>query len=329
MAVSNRTNAQRMDHPHYAAVRARLRPGPAAMPSHVIIPDVVYNGPAKSPGQHAGYLGAGYDPFVLGADPSAPDFQVEGLGLPNDVDGMRSRQRQTLLQQLDARQRHMEETNQVQALGTLYQQAFSLLTSARAKEAFSLERESIRLRDRYGRHTMGQGALLARRLVEAGVPFVTVFSHTHVEKESWDTHNKHYELSRKSLLPPADQSFSALLDDLAARGLLQETLVVWMGEFGRTPRMGVNFSNNSNNIGGRDHWCNCYSVCLSGGGVRGGQVVGSSDWIGAYPKKRPVHISDLAATIYQALGIDARAHVQDLQGQPRAICDGAPVMELF
>ncbi|HYT87306.1 MAG TPA: DUF1501 domain-containing protein [Gemmataceae bacterium] len=329
MAVSNRTNAQRLDHPHYASVVARLRPGIASMPHHVIIPDVVYNGPARSPGLLAGYLGASHDPFILGADPNAPTYRVEGAELPPDVDRDRFAGRRGLLRQMDARQRSLDRGGVVETMDAFYQQAFNMLGSSRARHAFDLGEEPVRVRDRYGRHTMGQGALLARRLVEAGVPFVTVFSHTRVERESWDTHNRHYELSRRSLLPPADQSFSALLEDLAVRGLLDETLVVWMGEFGRTPRMGVNFSNNTNNVGGRDHWCNCYSVVLAGGGVRGGQVVGSSDWIGGYPRERPVHISDLAATIYHALGVDPRAQLYDIQGQLRFICDGNPVQELF
>jgi uncharacterized protein (DUF1501 family) len=176
---------------------------------------------------------------------------------------------------------------------------------------------------------MGQGALLARRLVEAGVPFVTVFSHTRVEKDSWDTHNDHDQLSKTILLPPTDQSLSALLEDLSIRGLLDETLVVWMGEFGRTPKRGVTFSNNTNNVGGRDHWCNCYSVILAGGGIQGGQVIGSSDANGGYPKERPIHISDLAATIFHALGIDPRGELKDIQGQLRFVCDGNPVMEAF
>jgi uncharacterized protein (DUF1501 family) len=171
--------------------------------------------------------------------------------------------------------------------------------------------------------------LLARRLVEAGVPFVSMFSHTDVDKGSWDTHNNHVERCKKDLMPPADQCFSALLEDLSQRGLIDEVLVVWLGEFGRTPRMGVTFSNNTNNVGGRDHWCNCYSVVLAGGGVRGGQVIGSSDWIGGYPKERPVHISELAASIYHALGIDPRSQLYDIQGQLRFICDGEPVGELF
>ncbi len=329
MAVSNRTNATRTDHPHYASVVARLRPGIPSMPHHVIVPDVVYNGAAKSPGLLGGYLGAAYDPFVLGADPNAPNYRVEGTDLPDNVDRPRFARRQGLLQRLDAERRRLDHSGAVGTMDAFYRRAFSLLTSSRARQAFDLNEEPAPVRDRYGRHTMGQGALLARRLVESGVPFVTVFSHTRVERESWDTHNRHYELSRTRLLPPADQSFSALLEDLDVRGLLSEVLVVWMGEFGRTPRMGVNFSNNSNNVGGRDHWCNCYSVVLAGGGVRGGQVVGSSDGQGGYPRERPVHVSDVAATIYHALGVDPRAQLYDIQGQLRFICDGNPVQEIF
>ncbi len=329
MAVSNRTAAKRTDHPHYASVVARLRPGVASMPGHVIIPDVTNNGPSKSPGLLAGYLGAAHDPFVLGADPNAPDFRVEGVGLPEDVGRERFNGRQTLLQQFDAHQRRLESSGSVEAMDEFRRRAVALLTASRTKQAFDLAREPSRLRDHYGRHTVGQSTLLARRLVEAGVPFVTVFSHTDVDKGSWDTHQKHYERVPNELLPPADQSFGALLDDLGQRGLLDETLVVWMGEFGRTPRMGVNFSNNTNNVGGRDHWCNCYSVVLAGGGVKGGQVIGSSDWVGGYPKERPVHISELAATVFHALGVDPRAQLYDIQGQLRFVCDGNPVTELF
>jgi hypothetical protein len=329
MAISNRTAAKRTDHPHYASVVAKLRPGARNLPDHVIIPDVTNNGPSKSPGLLAGYLGHAYDPYVLGADPNAPDFRVEGFALPEETPADRLTERRSLLDQLDGEQRRLEKRGGVEALDTLHQRAFTLLTAPRTKQAFDLSREPAKLRDRYGRHTMGQSALLARRLVEAGVPFVTVFSHTDVDKGSWDTHQKHEERVRKELLPPADESFSALLEDMRNRGLLDEVLVVWMGEFGRTPRMGVNFSNNTNNVTGRDHWCNCYPVVLAGGGVRGGTVVGASDWMAAYPKDRAVHISDLAATIYHALGVDPRSQLHDIQGQVRYICDGNPVMELF
>jgi hypothetical protein len=325
LAVSNRTAAQRTDHPHYASVVAKLRPGDPGLPGHVIIPDLTNNGPAKSPGLLAGYLGAAYDPFVLGADPNAADFRVDSVALPSDVNRGRLGDRQSLLRQLDGQQK----LGRVETMDTFYQRAFSLLTAPRTKEAFDLNREPARDRDRYGRHTQGQGTLLARRLAEAGVPFVSVFSHTDVDKGSWDTHLKHDERCQRELMPPADQALAALLEDLDQRGLLDDTLVVWMGEFGRTPRRGVTFSNNTNNSTGRDHWCNCYSVVLAGGGVKGGHVVGSSDWIGGYPKERPVHISDIAATIYHALGVNPRAQLYDIQGQLRMICDGEPVGELF
>jgi uncharacterized protein (DUF1501 family) len=329
MAISNRTAARRTDHPHYASVVARLRPLQTSMPFHVIIPNTTNNGPSKSPGLLGGYLGAAYDPFVLGADPSDEEFRVESVVLPQEVNAGRFESRQTLLQRLDHQQRTMERGGAVASMHALYQRAFNMLTAPASKEAFDLSREPQRVRDRYGRHLQGQSALLARRLVEAGVPFVSVFSHVDVDRGSWDTHQNHNLRVREQLLPPADQSFSALLEDLHTRGMLDDTLVIWMGEFGRTPRMGVNFSNNTNNIGGRDHWCNCYSVVLAGGGVRGGRVIGSSDQFAAYPRERAVHVSELAATVFHILGIDPRAQLYDIQGQFHTICDGNPVTELF
>ncbi len=329
LAVSNRTNARRTDHPHFASVAARLRPPQTSMPFHVIIPNTTNNGPAKSPGLLGGYLGTAYDPFVLGADPSDPDFRVESLGSPTDVTLPRLETRQSLLQRFDQQQRTLDGSSAVDSMNTLYQRAFNMLTAPHSRAAFDLSREPTQVRDRYGRHSQGQCALLARRLVEAGVPFVSVFSHVDVDRGSWDTHQNHNARVTNELLPPADQSFSALLEDLHTRGLLDETLLIWMGEFGRTPRMGVQFSNNSNNIGGRDHWCNCYSVVLAGGGVRGGNVVGSSDQFAAYPRERAVHVSELAATIFHLLGIDPRAQLYDIQGQFHTICDGNPVTEVF
>jgi len=329
LAVSVNTEASRNDHPHYASVLTKLRPGVPSMPGHVIIPDLVYNGPTRSPGLMGGYLGSSFDPFVLGnALESDRSPHVDGIGLPEGIDNDRTRRRQGLLGQLDNRHRQLEQSGKIESMDALYRRAFDLVTSPQAKQAFEIEREPDLVRDRYGRHSAGRGALLARRLVEAGVPFVTVFSHTQVDGPSWDTHNDHDERS-KTLLPPADQSLSALLADMAASGLLDEILVVWMGEFGRTPRRGVQFSNNTNNKGGRDHWCNTYSVVLAGGGIQGGRVVGSSDRIGGYPRDRPVHISDLAATVYHAMGVDPRTQLHDLQGQLRFICDGRPVHELF
>ncbi len=329
MAISNRTAARRTDHPHFASVVARLRPPQTSMPFHVIIPNTTNNGPAKSPGLLGGYLGAAYDPFVLGADPSEPDFRVDSVVLPDEVDPRRFESRQSLLQRFDRQRRQVEQGGAVESMNTLYQRAFNMLTAPASRQAFDLDREPPRVRDRYGRHLQGQSTLLARRLVEAGVPFVSVFSHVDVDRGSWDTHQNHNARVKDVLLPPADQSFSALLEDLHTRGMLDDTLVIWMGEFGRTPRMGVTFSNNANNVGGRDHWCNCYSVVLAGGGVRGGQAVGSSDQFAAYPRERAVHVSELAATVFHLLGIDPRAQLYDIQGQFRMICDGNPVTELF
>jgi hypothetical protein len=328
MAVSNRTAARRTDHPNYFSTVARLRPPQTSMPFHVIIPNTTNNGPAKSPGLLGGYLGAAYDPFVLGADPSDPDFRVESVVMPDDMDVRRFDGRQSLLQRLDAQQRTLERGGAVESMHTLYQRAFNMLTSPASKQAFDLSQEPASVRDRYGRHLQGQSALLARRLVEAGVPFVSVFSHVDVDRGSWDTHQNHVTRSRE-LLPVADQTLSALLEDLHARSMLDETLVLWLGEFGRTPRMGVNFSNNTNNVGGRDHWCNCYSVVMAGGGVRGGRVIGASDAMAAHPRERAVHVSELAATIFHILGIDPRAQLYDIVGQFHTICDGNPVMELF
>src|SRR5262249_2085041 len=246
MAVSNRTAARRTDHPNYFSVAARLRPPQTSMPFHVIIPNTTNNGPAKSPGLLGGYLGAAYDPFVLGADPSDPDFRVESVVMPEEIDAGRFDSRQSLLQRLDSQQRALGRGGPVESMPPLYQRAFNMLTSPASKQAFDLSREPDRVRDRYGRHLQGQSALLARRLVEAGVPFVSVFSHVDVDRGSWDTHQNHNARVRNELLPPADQSFSALLEDLHARGMLDETLVIWMGEFGRTPRMGVTVSNNAN-----------------------------------------------------------------------------------
>jgi hypothetical protein len=329
MAVSNRTNARRTDHPHFASVVARLRPPRTSMPFHVIVPNTTNNGPAKSPGLLGGYLGATYDPFVLGADPSDHDFRVESLGSADDMNVPRLESRQSLLQQFDQQRRAIDGSGSIEAMHTLYQRAFNMLTAPQSRAAFDLSRESPTLRDRYGRHSQGQCALLARRLVEAGVPFVSVFSHVDVDRGSWDTHQNHVARVTRELLPPADQSFSALLEDLHVRGMLEDTLVIWMGEFGRTPRMGVQFSNNTNNVGGRDHWCNCYSIVMAGGGVRGGNVVGSSDQFSAYPRERPVHVSELQATIFHLLGVDPRAQLYDITGQFRTICDGNPVTELF
>jgi len=197
--------------------------------------------------------------------------------------------------------------------------ALDLLLSPTVSKAFDLSREASAIRDRYGRHAHGQSCLLARRLIEAGSRLVTV-NWPDDGQTFWDTHGNNFPSLKNRLMPPADIAFSALLDDLTARGLLDETLVIWVGEFGRTPRV---------ENGGRQHWPQCYSAVLAGGGIQGGAVYGSSDKTGAYPADRPVSPADLTATMYHALGIDLATEIQDPTGRPWKIADGMPIRQLF
>jgi uncharacterized protein (DUF1501 family) len=215
---------------------------------------------------------------------------------------------------------------------SLYRQALQLVTSPQARRAFDLAAERDALRDRYGRHPFGQGLLLSRRLVEAGATLVTVNWHddgSDVKSPFWDTHKDNFVTLREKLIPPVDQGLSALLADLSERGLLDSTLVVVMGEFGRTPKIGRVVMNAATNASGRDHWPHAYSVLLAGGGVRGGQVYGASDERAAYVTDSPVSPPDLVATVLDALGIDPRSRIYDRQGRPHFACDGNPVRGLM
>jgi hypothetical protein len=329
-AISSTTFASRDDFPHYGSVVARFLRHPDDLPASVSLPFALRNGPAPSPGQDAGFLGTAYDPMLIRQDPNADGFRVDELAVPEEVDASRLTGRQGLLTALDRGQRHLERSNAVDGLGEYYRQAFNLLTTSRAKRAFDLTEEDPRVRDRYGRNQTGQATLLGRRLVEAGVPFVTVYSPVqNIEGPSWDTHLNNFPMLKGDLLPPADQSLSALLHDLSASGLADEVLVVWMGEFGRTPRIGVVRSNNTSNATGRDHWPGCYSILLAGGGVRGGQYHGASDKEGWYPREDPVHVGDLAATIYDAFGIDPRSTIADAAGRPHRLAEGQPIQGIW
>lgn len=329
-AVSNKTFASRDDFPHLGSVVARFGPHVDGLPGFVSLPFSLRNGPAPSPGQNAGFLGAAYDPLLIRRDPNADDFQVDELAVPDEVDRDRMQGRRSLRETLDEVERRVEASSLLDNLGEYRRQAFNLLTSPRARLAFDLSRESPELRDRYGRNQVGQSTLLGRRLVEAGVPLVTVYSPVHnIDGISWDTHLNNFPLLKETLLPPADQALAALLEDMAASGLLDETLVVWMGEFGRTPRIGAVRSNNTNNSTGRDHWPECYSILLAGAGVRGGAYHGSSDREGWFPKDRAVHVGDLAATVYDAFGIDPHRTMLDSLGRPHLLAEGHPVRELF
>jgi hypothetical protein len=225
----------------------------------------------------------------------------------------------------------MQKSPEVQRLDAFYQRAFAMVTSPEARRAFDLSREPDRLRDRYGRHIHGQRLLLARRLIEAGVRLVTVYwgGPLNEPDDYWDTHKENFPKQKDHLLPPFDQCYSALLEDLHQRGLLDTTLVIAMGEFGRTPKIGQITANAGTDATGRDHWPFCYSITMAGCGIRGGQVIGASDDEAAYPTERPVSPDDFTATIYHALGIDLNAEIHDPLNRPLPITRGEPVHELW
>jgi hypothetical protein len=323
------------DWPHYGAVLARQGRGRerTALPPFVQMRPTVPDGAPRfvelSHGQGAGWLGPALNPLTIDDDPSRPDYRVGAFGLPDDVGSGRLADRQRLLLAVEDQARDLEQSPQVRAMEAHYVRAYDVLTDRRALEAFDLAKEDPRLRARYGLHPHGQAVLQARRLVEAGVPLVTVFWQndglTNVSVY-WDTHNRNFIDLKDRLMPPSDQAFDALLDDLAARGLLDETLVVWTGEFGRTPRVGQSVVGGAGaGRDGRDHWPHCFSSVLAGAGIRGGIVHGASDRWAAHPAQDPVTPADVAATIYHLLGVDPALEIRDPLGRPQRLCLGTPI----
>ncbi|MFT7642031.1 MAG: hypothetical protein ACI9G1_003788 [Pirellulaceae bacterium] len=271
-------------------------------------------------GQHAGYLGAEFDPLTLIDEKWSPGTLPPAFLPQKDVGMERFGKRAGLLQQLDSSRSKMP-SQETDIYHMAQKRAMSVLESTSAWEAFLLEKEKPATIERYGDNKFGRSCLVARRLVEAGVGLVTVpWMYLHSTK-NFDTHSKHFKIMKELLLPPVDQAFSALLEDLDQRGLLDETLVVWTGEFGRTPKI--------NKGSGRDHWGNVYSTVMAGGGIRGGQVYGSSDKMGGEPLDNPVHVTDFVATIYHALGYGPSTVVHDMGGRPRPIVEGKPVKALL
>lgn len=304
----------RNDHPHMGSVVARYRHADPLAPAYVAIPEVQVRmlPTLVSGGGRAGFLGPRFDPMALNDDPREPS---RAFRLPADFSPDRLGERDRLLAVLDG--------DGARGNFDLHRRrAMNILGSARLDKVLRLENEPEAIRGAYGRGRFGQSLLLARRLVEAGTSFVAIHFNHMSRCDGWDTHGNHFESLAGELAPMLDQSLSALLDDLQTRGLLDETLVVTMGEFGRTPRVNAN--------GGRDHWGNCASVVFAGGGVKGGQVVGASDRIGAYPISDPYGPPDTIATIYHAMGLaPAREIVDPLLGRPMLLCDGAPIAPLF
>jgi hypothetical protein len=307
--------------PCYGAALNYMTPGRSEVPVHVALPHVMYN-VVTLPGQTAGFLGAAANPFQVGRDPNAADFRVGELELPADLSLARLEDRHGLLSLIEAQTRHAERLAGTRVLTVYQERALELLRSEKVRRAFNLSREAPSLRERYGRNKLGQSLLLARRLVEAGVRFVNVNDKVHNgQLANWDSHENNFARLKDDLLPPADQAFSALIEDLNIRGLLESTLVVALAEFGRTPRI--------NKTGGRDHWPDCYSIVLAGGGVKGGSTYGASDKMGAYPASDPITPGDLAATLFWAFGIDPATEVRDLTGRPYRLAEGEPIHTLF
>ena len=312
----------RLDSPSIGAVIQQLRGTPNGLPAAVQLPWWVGHGfVERFAGQHAGFLGPKYDPLrVLYEDKKVlPGTLPADFRLPEGVLADRLAQRFQLLSTIG--REHTTDSHGEQQFARHQAQAVEILNSSGAWRAFSIEDEKPETIARYGDTKFGRSCLVARRLVEAGVSLVTVAWPGH--ENHFDTHADHFRTMREELLPPMDRGFAALLEDLGERGLLEETLVAWTGEFGRTPSI------NGNKLPGRDHWPFVYSAVLAGGGVRSGQVYGSSDAIAAHPKDNPVHASDFVATIYHALGYDTSTKVVDQLGRPHFAVKGQPVLAMF
>jgi len=315
--------------PSYGSVVDRLSPTSGEMPTSIAYPYYIRDG-SVTPGQRASFLGKVHDPFFFSQDPSDANFALPELSLPPDLPHGRPEARRGLMELVDKQSRLLDHSAAAQGLDAYYDRALAMLNSSRLRDAFNLSAEPEWLRDAYGRHTYGQSCLLARRLVEAGAKFVTVYFSDSIggqstEKGGWDTHGfnntRMFPIIEKRHLPITDQTLPTFLMDLDSRGMLQDTLVVWMGEFGRTPKINKDVS--------RDHWPQCYTTLLAGGGVKRGYVHGASDKNGAYPAKDPVRPDDLAATMFYLLGIDPHTIVKALGDRPVQISNGEPVHGLI
>jgi hypothetical protein len=312
---------ERNDPPCLGSTLSDRLPRRGALPAFVSLPHVMRN-VVMLPGQIAGFLGSAHDPLQISGDPSSPAFRNGDLELPGDISLDRLESRAALLRAVDDQARRADRRSAAQAMDVYNEKALRLLGSGDLKRALNLGDEDPRLRDRYGRTKHGQSMLLARRLVEAGVRFVSVYDHeANGQLANWDSHADVFPRHKDDLLPPADRALAALVEDLAARGMLDETLVIAMGEFGRTPKI--------NNTAGRDHWPYCYSVVLAGGGVAGGVTYGSSDKLGAYPETDAVTPGDLAATLLWRFGLDPADEIIDLTGRPYRLAEGQPIRGLF
>ncbi len=310
----------RSDFPNMASALDYVHPRTDGVPSGVSLPNYFIEGPLTWPGQYSGFIGMKHDPWQINQDPNDPNFKVDSLSLPQDVSPSRLVSRHELTSILE-RQNPMG--GRAAGFGEQQELAFSLLTSARVTKAFDIQSEPPETRDRYGRNKFGQSLLLSRRLVEAGVPMVQAAMGI---VQTWDTHTDNWGRLKNTLLPQLDQGLEALMTDLANSGLLDDTMVVVMGEFGRTPRISTL---PGQTLPGRDHWPYVYSGLFAGAGVRGGQVLGQSDANAAYPVSRSWTPADVCTTVYNALGVDFHAELRDPLGRPNRLMNGEVIEQLY
>jgi hypothetical protein len=331
--ISPRNQRRRTDFPHFGSVIAHFSP-PGDLPANVTIPRPIGHDGVTYAGTYAGFLGPRCDPMEPREAPNSNDPPAHAVSLSADLAASRLIARRGLLNLIEEQDRLLQASRATEALGGFREQAFRMLASPTAKRAFNLELEPPTVRDRYGRNEYGESFLLARRLVESGVRLVSVvwmyFMPNGRIANVWDNHGGtaglgsitgYAMLKEKYCIPPLDRALSALLEDLHQRGLLEETMVVVVGEFGRTPKI--------NATQGRDHWGFAQSALLAGGGIRGGQVYGATDKQAAYVKDNPVSPEDLLATIYHGMGVPPEGEIHDRDGRPYRICEGKPVLALF
>ena len=318
-----------IEHPHLGCTLGYLKGGRGELPAHVMIPKPIGRTGGNLPhAESAGYLGKPYDPFILNADPAVPNFKVPDLLPPEYLTAIRAERRQKLRDAVDGAVATYEKSAAAKQMDDNFKLAYKLMSSSKARDAFALEKETDKVKDRYGRTRFGQSMLMARRLIEAGVRFVTVnMFETVFDELTWDIHGSKpftdIEEMAKFIAPNFDQAYSALLEDLAERGLYKSTIVAATGEFGRTPKI--------NPAGGRDHHPGVWSMLIGGGPIKGGRVVGESDELGYIPKTRPVTPGEVAATIAHGLGLEIHKDLPGPQNRPIPIVDFGvkPIGELF
>ncbi|HVU86778.1 MAG TPA: DUF1501 domain-containing protein [Pirellulales bacterium] len=319
--------ASRHDWPCYAAGLDFVRPGTAELPSGVNLPTYMHFSGAGYCGQNAGMLGAGHDPWQLRHDPNHPKYKGDdSLTMPEGLSVSRFDSRRMLLAEIDRQRAALDAHSVVRQFNAQQQAACDTLTAGRLAKAFQLDDEPAALRDRYGRHMFGQSLLLARRVLQAGVPMVQAnmgFA------GQWDTHSNNCPGLKQNLLPPLDRAFAALLEDMQALGMLDETLVVLTGEFGRTPKLGGNVGTPTFSPDGRDHWTQCFTSVFAGCGVHGGRTIGTSDKTASFPLTKAFDPRDMGATVYSALGVDLETEIHDQLGRPLRLNTGQPIAPVF